>query len=251
MSGLPNPTPSPCGPALSVVIPVYNERDLWQSLVDRVLAVDLPGLARQVILVDDGSTDGTREQLAAYRPALRQGDSVCILYHQGNRGKGAALHTGFAAAAGDFVLVQDADLEYDPCDYPALLGPLLAGEADVVYGCRFLNGRRAGIAVNYLANRVLTSLFNLLHGTTLNDLETCYKVFRRPIIQGATLRQNRFGFEPEVTAVVVEAGIGIREVPISYHPRGHEAGKKITWKDGFAALACILQDAVRSWRARW
>lgn len=245
------PPPPVGGPVLSVVIPVYNERDLWQSLVESVLAVDLPGLAREVILVDDGSTDGTREQLASYRPSLRPGDSVRLLYHPGNRGKGAALHTGFAAASGELVLVQDADLEYDPNDYPALLGPLLAGEADVVYGCRFLNGRRAGIAVNYLANRVLTCLFNLLHGTALNDLETCYKVFRRPIIQGATLRQNRFGFEPEVTAIIVDAGIGIREVPISYRPRGHEAGKKITWKDGFAAIACILQDAARSWRARW
>ena len=239
------------GPALTVVIPVYNERDLWQSLVDRVLAVDLPGLTREVILVDDGSTDGTREQLAGYHPSLPAGDSVMVLYHPVNRGKGAALHTGFAAASGDLLLVQDADLEYDPGDYPALLAPLLAGEADVVYGCRFRHGRRTGMAANYLANRVLTTLFNLLHGRTLNDLETCYKVFRRPIIQAATLRQNRFGFEPEVTAVVVDAGIRIREVPISYRPRGHEAGKKITWKDGFAALACILQDAARSWRARW
>ena len=245
-----SPRPAP-GPVLSIVIPVYNERDVWRSLVDRVLAVDLPGLTRQVILVDDGSTDGTREQLGLYRPALPPGDAVMVLYHPVNRGKGAALRTGFAAASGDLLLIQDADLEYDPRDYPLLLAPLLAGKADVVYGCRFRHGRRIGIPVNYLANRALTCLFNLLHGMCLYDMETCYKVFRRPIVQGATLRQDRFGFEPEITAAVADAGIRIHEVPIRYYPRGHDMGKKITWKDGVAAIACMLEDAVRSWRQRW
>ncbi|MCY2930907.1 MAG: glycosyltransferase family 2 protein [Planctomycetota bacterium] len=245
------PIPPASGPILSIVIPVYNERDVWRSLVDRVLAADLPGLRRELILVDDGSSDGTRDQLGLYRPALRAGDSVAVLYHPVNRGKGAALRTGFTAASGDLVLVQDADLEYDPRDYGALLAPLLGGEADVVYGCRFRHGRRIGMPLNYLANRALTCLFNLLHGTSLNDMETCYKVFRRPFLQAAPLRQDRFGFEPEITAAVVDAGIRIHEVPIHYHPRSREMGKKITWKDGFAAIACLLRDAARSWRARW
>lgn len=245
------PTPPPPGPILSVVIPVYNERDVWRSLVDRVLAADLPELRREVILVDDGSSDGTRDQLTLYRPVLRAGDSLDVLYHPVNRGKGAALRTGFAAATGDLVIVQDADLEYDPRDYGALLAPLLAGRADVVYGCRFRYGKRIGMTMNFLANRALTCLFNLLHGTSLNDLETCYKVFRRPFLQALALRQDRFGFEPEISAAVVGAGIRIHEVPIHYCPRGHEMGKKITWKDGFAAVGCILKDALRSWQMLW
>jgi len=238
-------------PLLSVVIPVYNERDTWRALVDRVVAVPLPGLARQIILVDDGSTDGTRQQLGRFSPPAADNLSFAVLCHPLNRGKGAALRTGFAAAGGDFILVQDADLEYDPRDYPRLLQPLLDGRADVVYGSRFARGRRFSALANYLANRVLTCLFDLATGARLTDMETGYKLFRRDVIRRVRLRQDRFGFEPEVSAAVVASGARIREVPIRYQPRRRQEGKKITWKDGLQALACILRAAMARWRAGW
>jgi glycosyltransferase involved in cell wall biosynthesis len=233
------------GPLLSIVIPIYNERGTWRELLRRVEAVDLGGWRREVLLVDDGSTDGTREELAAL-PAGRDasgrpGDSRRVLYHPANRGKGAALHTGFAAAGGHVVLVQDADLEYDPRDIPRLLAALVPGGVAVVYGSRFARGRRPpGSLASLLANRFLTMLSNLLTGQRLTDMETCYKVFRREVLAGLDLRQGRFGFEPELTVKLGRRGIPIREVPIRYAGRSYAEGKKIGWRDGLQAVGCIL-----------
>jgi glycosyltransferase involved in cell wall biosynthesis len=228
---------------LSVVIPVYNERDTWRELLRRVEAVELPaGVARQVVLVDDASSDGTREQLE--RLAAEGSAHVKVVFHERNRGKGASLRTGFAAAGGDFVIVQDADLEYDPADYARLLVPLLAGEADVVYGSRFSGRRRIGYWKNYLANRFLTVLSNLTTGLGLTDMETCYKVFRRDVLARLSLEQDRFGFEPEVTAKLARLGVRIRELPIRYEHRSHAEDKKIGWRDGLQAIWCIFKYGV-------
>jgi len=230
----------------SVVIPVYNELDTWKELLARVEAVRIPGLWRQIVLVEDGSKDGTRKQLedfaAQLPPAQAGSDHVKVVFHAVNQGKGAALRTGFAAAEGDIVIVQDADLEYDPGDYPKLFEPLLRGEADVVYGSRFAAGRPPNTYLkNYLANRWLTWLSNVTTGLKITDMETCYKVFRREIIQGVRIEQNRFGFEPEVTAKVAKLGVRVVELPIRYEGRTHEEGKKIGWKDGLKAIVCIFK----------
>ena len=244
---------------LSVVIPVYNELDTWRDLLSRVEGVDLRGMGRQIILVDDGSTDGTREQLEEFarqcseRPgsAAAGGADRQVIFHARNQGKGAALRTGFAAAAGDIVIVQDADLEYDPDDYPRVLEPILQGRADVVYGSRFpAGGSRKGYLKNYLANKFLTWLSNATTGLKLTDMETCYKAFRREVIQGVRLEQNRFGFEPEVTAKVAKLGARVCEVPISYSARTHTEGKKIGWKDGVKAIWCILKYGLRKARPK-
>jgi len=244
---------------LSVVIPVYNERDTWRDLLARVEAVALADVDREIILVDDGSTDGTREQLrelsqgataanaAAVAPAAATGTRYRVIFHEQNQGKGAALRTGFAAATGEFVIVQDADLEYDPNDYPAVLAQLRAGQARVVYGSRFRRrGSRKGYLKNYLANAFLTWLSNRFTGHRLTDMETCYKAFRREVIQRIRIEQNRFGFEPEVTAKIAKLGIGIHEVPIHYDPRSHREGKKINWRDGLKAIWCIVKYGLRS-----
>lgn len=224
-------------PTLSVVIPVYNELNTWLKLVERVEAVDLGPVKRQLVLVDDCSRDGTRGQLEEF--AKKRPDAV-VKFHPVNAGKGAALRTGFAAATGDFVVVQDADLEYDPADYPALLEPLLAGQADVVYGSRFLvKPANTGYRQNYLANKILTGLSNWTTGLKITDMETCYKVFRREVLQQLKLEQDRFGFEPEVTAKLAALGVRIVERPIKYAPRTAEEGKKIKMKDGFNAISCI------------
>ncbi|MFW6145925.1 MAG: glycosyltransferase family 2 protein [Planctomycetota bacterium] len=238
-------------PVLSIVIPVYNELDTWRDLLGRVERADLPGTRKQIILVDDGSSDGTAEHLRAFAAEVDAGGGgeaidYRVIHHEVNRGKGAALRTGFAAATGDVVVVQDADLEYDPADYPRLLDPLLSGRARVVYGSRFkASGSRKGYLKNYLANRLLTWLSNRMTGHKLTDMETCYKLFRREVIQGLDLRQDRFGFEPEVTAKLAAAGEPIVEVPIDYAPRTGAQGKKIGFADGLEAVGCILKYRTR------
>ena len=246
---------------LSIIIPVYNERGTWQELLERVEAVDWgeqPRLGRQIILVDDGSNDGTREELERFARD-RAGDGgglpaagevrYKVVFHARNRGKGAALRTGFAAAEGDVVVVQDADLEYDPHDHVKLMRPIAAGLADVVYGTRFPAGSgRKGYWKNYLANRFLTALSNLATGLKLTDMETCYKMFRRDVLLRLDLQQDRFGFEPEVTAKLAQLDVRIGELPISYESRGHEEGKKIGWKDGLKAIWCILKYGRRTRR---
>lgn len=225
-------------PLLSVVMPVYNERDTVMEVVDRVLAVPVD---KELIMVDDGSTDGTREVLEALsdRPGVR------VIFHQRNMGKGAALRTGFAGCHGDIVIVQDADLEYFPEEYPELIEPIQKGWADVVYGSRFL-GRKHRVLLyhHYLANKLLTFLSNLSTNLNLSDMETCYKVFRREIIQSIPLKQDRFGFEPEITAKIARRRCRVFEVAISYNGRTYEQGKKIGVKDAFKALWCIFRYAL-------
>ena len=232
------------GPAppklLSVVIPVYNERDTWREALARVQAADIAPLKLQIVLVDDRSTDGTREQLAEFSAAAPS-PAVKVLFHEENRGKGAAVRTGFTEADGDLVVVQDADLEYDPRDYAILLAPLVAGEADVVYGSRFMARRRKGSLANYLANRALTELSNLMTGLRLTDMETCYKAFRHGVLRRLRTEEDRFGFEAEITAKVARLGVRIAERPISYEPRTQAAGKKIGLADGVNAVWCILK----------
>jgi glycosyltransferase involved in cell wall biosynthesis len=225
---------------LSIVIPVYNERNTVQEIVRCVEAVSLPGIGKEIILVDDFSTDGTREIL---KERFEGRDGIHVFYHERNRGKGAALRTGIAQTAGDIVLIQDADLEYDPQEYPKLLGPILAGKADVVYGSRFAGGesKRVLFYWHYVGNRFLTTLSNMFTNINLTDMETCYKAFRGEVIRMIRIEENRFGFEPEVTAKVARMGCRIYEVGISYSGRTYAEGKKINWKDGVRALWCILK----------
>ncbi len=221
---------------LSVIVPVYNERQTIEEVIRRVRAVDL-GLEKEIIVVDDGSTDGTREVLGALdTPGTR------VVFQDKNRGKGAALRSGFAQAEGDIVLVQDADLEYDPREYPKLLEPILDGRADVVYGSRFLGGpHRVLYFWHYVGNRVLTTFSNMLSNLNMTDMETCYKVFRTDILRRIRLRSPRFGFEPEITVKLAKLRCRIYEVPISYSGRDYAQGKKIGWKDGLAALFHLLR----------
>lgn len=222
---------------LSVVVPVYNERNTLVEVVRRMRSVQLPdGVDREIIVVDDGSTDGTRD-------VLRQlGDStVRVVLHPTNRGKGAALRTGFEHATGDYVLVQDADLEYDPDDWPRLVNPVLQGKARVVYGSRFTGERRNMLFLHWVGNRFLSLVTNVLYNTTLSDMETCYKLLERSLVDRLDLRADRFDIEPEITAKVLKLGVRIYEVPISYTGREFEEGKKITWKDGFAALWTLVK----------
>ncbi|NLX13613.1 MAG: glycosyltransferase family 2 protein [Phycisphaerales bacterium] len=226
---------------LSIVIPVYNEVSLVAECVRRVLAVDI-GMEKELILVDDGSTDGTREQYERIRQE-HPGQNLRFLLHSHNRGKGAALRTGFAQATGQIVLVQDADLEYDPRDYPRLLAPILDGKADVVYGSRFVGGdaHRVLLFWHMVGNKLLTLLSNALTNLNLTDMETCYKVFRREVLDGIRLTSNGFEFEPEITAKVARLGCRIYEVGVSYSGRDYSEGKKINWKDGLKALQAIIR----------
>ncbi len=226
---------------LTVVIPAYNERQTVHALLRRVAGAPIPeSLELDMIVVDDGSSDGTREHLRELEIAADP--PFQLIEHEVNQGKGAALRTGFAAATGDIVLVQDADLEYNPRDYPVLLQPILEDEADVVYGSRFLGGpHRVLFFWHYMGNRFLTTLSNMLTDLNLSDMETCYKVFRREVLQGLKLYSNRFGIEPEMTAKVAKSRARIYEVPISYHGRTYAEGKKIGWKDGVSAIWAILR----------
>ncbi len=220
---------------LSVIIPVYNEKDSLNEIVQRVKNT---GLASEIILVDDGSQDGTRDLL----PALDGKEGVRVLLHAKNLGKGGAVRTGIQAALGDVMLIQDADLEYDPRDYPRLLQPIEEGIADVVYGSRFLGGpRRATMFWHMVANYMLTFMTNLLYNTILTDMETGYKIFRRKVVEGMRLRAHRFDFEPEFTAKVLKRRFRIYEVPISFNPRDYSEGKKIGLKDAFEAVWALLK----------
>lgn len=218
---------------LSVVIPCYNERESILEILKKVKAAPVERM--EIIVVDDKSTDGTTEIVRKeVEPIVDK-----VIYHTENTGKGGALRTGFMAATGDVVIIQDADMEYDPNEYPQVVGPIFEGKAEVVYGSRFLNQSAKGYLLNRLANKGLTFLSNLRTHQKLTDMETCYKAFKREIIQSIDIEEKRFGFEPEITAKISKKGITIQEVPISYYPRSNEEGKKIGWKDGVRALHCI------------
>lgn len=220
---------------ISIVIPVYNEINTILELYAAVKAVPQE---KEIILVDDGSTDGTRELLKQ----LNDSDTTVILLDR-NKGKGAALRSGFQKATGDIVIIQDADLEYDPQQYPKLIQPILEGKADVVYGSRFVTGeyRRVLFFWHMLGNTFLTFLSNMLTNLNLSDMETCYKVFTRDILNRLTIEEDRFGFEPEITAKIAKMNVRIYEVGISYSGRTYKEGKKIGWKDGLSAIRCILK----------
>jgi glycosyltransferase involved in cell wall biosynthesis len=220
---------------LSVIVPVFNERVTVAEVLRRIRAVELP-VEIEVIVVDDGSSDGTDKVLAAL------GDStVRVINHPQNRGKGAAIRTGMGAVRGDLVLVQDADLEYDPADWTKLLDPILKGKARVVYGSRFTGERKNMLPLHWIGNRFLSLVTNVLYSSTLSDMETCYKLFDAKVLEGITIQSDKFDFEPEITAKVLRRGYRIYEVPISYAGREVEEGKKITWRDGFGALKALVK----------
>jgi len=224
---------------LSIVIPAYNEQETILNVLERVRAADLLGLEREIVIVNDASTDATADRLAT----LAGEPDVRVLSHEVNRGKGAALRTGFEAATGDYVVIQDADLEYDPNEYAKLLAPLLDGRADVVFGSRFSGGEvhRVLYFWHSLGNRFLTLLSNMFTDLNLTDMEVCYKLFRKDVLDQITVEESRFGFEPEITAKVARLGVRIYEVGISYAGRTYAEGKKIGWRDGFRAIWCILK----------
>jgi glycosyltransferase involved in cell wall biosynthesis len=242
---------------ISIVIPAYNEVNTLPLILNKIYAVPYD---KEIIIVDDGSKDGTREwicsefgvrnQVAVVQDGKKgeaqiagaRGTVVKIVFHERNRGKGGAVWTGMRAATGDLLIVQDADLEYDPGDYPNLIEPIAEGKADVVYGSRFLGGpHKVHYFWHYVNNKMITLVSNMFTNLNLTDMETCYKVFRRDILEGIKIESQRFGFEPEITAKMAKKGVRIYEVPISYYGRGREEGKKITWKDGVKALFTIIK----------
>jgi glycosyltransferase involved in cell wall biosynthesis len=217
-------------------MPVYNEKDTIEQIISRVMSVDV-GLEKELVIVDDFSQDGTRDILAKLNDP-----KIKVFFHPENLGKGSALQTGFSKAAGDIVLVQDADLEYDPDEYPVLLHPILDGRADVVYGSRFLSGpHRVLFFWHSVGNKLLTTFSNMLSNLNLTDMETCYKVFKKDVLDKIKLKSKRFGFEPEVTIKISKMKVRIYEVPISYSGRDYSEGKKIGWKDGLAAIFHIIR----------
>jgi glycosyltransferase involved in cell wall biosynthesis len=229
---------------LSVIIPCYNEIDTIDTIIDAVNAAPYPH--KEIIVIDDFSIDGTREKLMD--EIEKSGRVAKVIYHQINQGKGAALRSGIKAATGDLVIIQDADMEYDPNEYPRLVEPIINNRADVVFGSRFLGGdaHRVLYFWHRLGNGLLTLLSNMFTNLNLTDMETCYKVFRREIIQGIRIEENRFGFEPEITAKISKLHCRIYEVGISYYGRTYDEGKKIGWRDGFRAIYCIIKYGIRS-----
>ena len=220
---------------ISVVVPVFNERNTIEAIIDRIKAVPLK---MEIVVVDDCSNDGTREILNRMND-----DMVKIIYHEANMGKGAALRTGFRNITNDIVIVQDADLEYDPGEYHKLIKPIIDGKADVVYGSRFMGSEPHRVLYfwHMVGNKILTFLSNMFTNLSLTDMETCYKVFRSEVLRNMTIEENRFGFEPEITAKLAKMDLRIYEVGISYAGRSYKEGKKINWKDGFSAIRCILK----------
>ena len=220
---------------ITVIIPVYNEIKTLNQILEKVEKTDFCGLEKEIILIDDGSTDGTKELYSTL--------SYKVLYHDVNQGKGAAIRTGLKEATGDIIVIQDADLEYDPVDYKDLIQLILDNKADVAYGTRLNGGKpsRAFMFHHLLGNKLLTLITNILYNTTLTDMETCYKAFRADFIKDITIKSDRFDFEPEITAKVLKKGARIYELPISYYGREYAEGKKITWKDGFQAFWTLIK----------
>lgn len=223
---------------LSIIIPVYNEKVYFPQLLKKVEKVDIGDVKKEIIIIDDFSTDGTREMLKKFKKHK-------VLFHPHNRGKGAAIRTGLEKVTGDIIVIQDADLEYDPNDYPRLLKPILEGRTQVVYGSRFkgktFHRRTLAIPTHYIGNRMLSAATTVLYGKWITDMETCYKMFTKNVLKHIRLRAKRFDFEPEITAKILKSGFRIIEVPISFYPRNWRQGKKISWKDGVKALYFLLK----------
>jgi glycosyltransferase involved in cell wall biosynthesis len=233
--------PGPRAELLSIIVPVYNEVRTVRAVIDRVLAIDLP-VAREVLIVDDGSTDGTRDVLA---DVMREGVPVVVLQAERNGGKGSAIRRGLARAQGTIIAIQDADLELDPQQLSALVAPIVSGETDVVYGSRFLNGTAGAPWITVAANRLLTTVTNVLYGAALTDMETCYKIMRTDVARSLALDANRFDVEPQITARLLQRGHTIRELPVRFDPRSRAQGKKIGWRDGVRALQVLAAERFR------